>query len=173
MLEVFGSPTQLGARWPHLVRALAVEAAVLEVQLELIGEELSDTEDPNRYLADVRRLTLELHGEGRARKAGGGSRIHETRTSQGMLRGLVVDDDLVHAVLLTDPRLRREGGDDGFDPNLLSGRRPRSEYERRLRERRSGFGGGGRRVPPTAPPQPPRAPPVRPPEPPLPPPDGG
>ncbi len=151
VVEVFGKAGDFRARWPELVRALAVEACLLEAREEVLTTDMAPSGNPDRFLTDVRRLTLELHGKADSTRVPGGGRVFRVKTSQGDMTGLVVDGDrVVHALLLTDPRRRREGGEDTFDPDIVSGRRPQSEFERRFKDRmrkRPPLPGGGARPP--------------------------
>jgi len=155
IFETFGSGKMFAEAWPKLLEGAATEAAVEEVRLNLLGSDLADPADPDRFLTELKRKLLDVFG----------ARTKETDVLEegreftlaldgAAARALVLGEDrVVHFVLVTDPAHRADKAPgEGFDP-LAAARKARpTEEEKRLLDRRN----GGQPVP--APADPPPAP---------------
>lgn len=154
-METFGTSALFAAAWPRLLDGIAVEAAVEEARQGLLGEDLADPADPDRFLTDLKKRLLDVFG---ARldpsDVPEGARQFDIGLEGAVARALMVGESRVtHFVLVTDPARRAETPKDESPDLRAAARKARqTEEEKRLLERR----GGGAPVPaPGQPPQPP------------------
>lgn len=152
-IEVFGDPASFAALWPGRLKGIAVEAAIQELEMDLLATDLAEPTDPDRLIADVKQAMLGLYDlEIDSKKVDGFGRIIRFARKDDIGRAVVAEDGrAAHLVVVRDPAARKVAKDENGDtpsPGPISRKARPTAFEKRWLERRAArqpdLPGGGR-----------------------------
>jgi ARG/rhodanese/phosphatase superfamily protein len=140
LFETWPDSASFAAAWPLLVKAVAVEASVLEMRENLLDQAMSPPADPDRFTAEVKKRLLEVFG---ARTSTDpvrelGEEVQFALDGAVATALVLPGDRVAHFVLVTDPARRAEKPHEDPEPGPISRKARPTEEERRYLERRQG-----------------------------------
>ncbi len=152
-IEVFGDPETFTALWPGRLAGIAVEAAIQEVDMDILAKDLADPTDPDRFVAEVKQAMLGLYDlELDSKKIDGFGRVVRFARKDDIGRAVVAEDGRApHLVVVRDPAARKITKDEDGDapsPGPIGRKARPTAFEKRWLDRRAGrqpeIPGGGR-----------------------------
>lgn len=152
-IEVFGDPESFAALWPGRLRGIAVEAAIQELEMDILTKDLAAPTDPDRFIAEVKQAMLGLYDlEVGSKKIDGFGRVVRFARKDDLGRAVIAEDGRApHLVVVRDPAARKVVKDEDGDspsPGPISRKARPTAFEKRWLDRRASrqpeVPGGGR-----------------------------